>query len=274
VPVIKLGIVGDIHCGPDTQEILGSRAPVMLETFGEAMRRFQPRAIVDLGDRINDVAAGQDRQRSTWVRRQLLGTGGPVLHVHGNHDVVNLTKAELDDTLEKHGPYECVDLDGVRIILLDSQDPTFDRTGGEIGPEQQEWLRAAVTQSPHPVLVFCHHPLDEQSVDGHWYFSAHPAHALAHNRAAVRQILEQSGRVRAVFSGHLHWTRMTEVNGIPYLTLGSLVSAGFTNGRPCGTFASVGVQETAIDVQVAGLLPDSFRLVGGWGRPAREGSER
>lgn len=272
--MLKLGIVGDIHCGPDTEEMLGSRAPGMLETFGEAMRRFQPRAIIDLGDRINDVAAGQDRQRSTWVRRQLLGTGVPVLHIHGNHDVVNLTKAELDGALEKRGPYESVDLDGVRIILLDSQDPSLDRTGGEIGAEQQEWLRAAVTESAHPILVFCHHPLDEQSIDGHWYFSAHPTHAFVQNRAAVRRILEQSGRVRAVFSGHLHWTRTTAVNGIPYVTLGSLVSAGFTNGRPSGTFASISVQETAIDVQVGGLLPDSFRLAGRRGRPAREGSDR
>ncbi len=272
--MLKLGIVGDIHCGPDTQEMLGSHCPGLLETFGEAMRRFHPRAIIDLGDRINDVAAGQDRQRSVWVRRQLLGAGVPVLHIHGNHDVVNLTKTELDDTLEKHGPYESVDLDGVRIILLDSQDPSLDRTGGEIGPEQQEWLRAAVTDSAHPILVFCHHPLDEQSIDGHWYFSEHRTDAFVHNRASVRRILEQSGRVQAVFSGHLHWTRTTEVNGIPYVTLGSLVSAGFTNGRPAGTFASVSVQDTAIDVQVAGLLPDSFRLAGRHGRPAREGSDR
>ncbi len=258
--MLKLGIVGDIHCGPDTEEMLGSRAPAMLEIFGEAMQRFQPHAIIDLGDRINDIAAGQDRQRSTWVRRQLLGVGVPVLHLHGNHDVVNLSKSELDDTLEKRGPYESVDLGGVRIVLLDSQDPPFDRTGGEIGPAQEEWLRANVTEATHPALVFCHHALDEQSVDGHWYFAAHPAHAFVQNRAAVRKILEQSRRVRAVFSGHLHWTRTTAVNGIPYVTVGSLVSAGFTNGRPCGTFALVSVRETAIDVQVAGLLPDAFRL--------------
>jgi 3',5'-cyclic-AMP phosphodiesterase len=260
--VLKLGVVGDIHCGPDTNEMLGSHAPAMLEIFGAAMRRFQPHAIIDLGDRINDIAAGQDRERSSWVRRQLLDVGVPVLHIHGNHDVVNLSKAELNDTLEKRGPYESIDLGGVRIVLLDSQDPPFDRTGGEIGPAQEEWLRANMTKPARPVLVFCHHALDEQSVDGHWYFAAHPTHAFVQNRAAVRKILEQSGRVRAVFSGHLHWTRMTALNGIPYVTVGSLVSAGFTNGRPSGTFALVTVQETAIDVRVAGLLPDAFRLDG------------
>lgn len=260
--MLKLGVIGDIHCGPDTEEMLGSRAPAMLEAFREAMRRYQPDAIIDLGDRINDIAAGQDRQRSTWVRRQLLELGVPVLHVHGNHDVVNLTKAELDAMLEKRNPYEAVDLGGVRIILLDSQDPSLDRIGGEIGPEQQEWLRAHVDGNAPPVLVVCHHPLDEQSLHGHWYFFEHPTHALVRNRASVRKILEHSRRVRAVFSGHMHWTRATTVNGIPYVTIGSLVSSGFTNGRPAGTFASVTVRGTTIDVDVAGLMPDSFRLAG------------
>lgn len=258
--MIRLGVVGDIHCGPDMGEMLGSRAPAMLEACGEAMRRFQPHAIVDLGDRINDVAAGQDRQRSTWVRRQLLGFGAPVVHVHGNHDVVNLSKAELDDVLGKRGPYEWIDLEGLRLVLLDSQDPSFDRIGGSIGSAQQEWLRDALDGGAPPALVFCHHPLDEQSLEHHWYFAAHPGHAFVQNRAPVRKILEGSKRVRAVFSGHMHWTRTTTVNGIPYITIGSLVSTGFTNGRPSGTFALVTVGATTIDVQVGGLLPDSFHL--------------
>jgi 3',5'-cyclic-AMP phosphodiesterase len=259
--VIKFGIVGDIHCGPDTECLLGSRAPAMLEAFGEAMREFRPDYIVDLGDRINDVAAGQDRQRSTWVREQLLGIGVPVFHVLGNHDVVNLTKAELAAVLGKRSPFEAEDLDGVRLVVLDSQDPSFERTGGGIGPEQQSWLAQTLTETTLPAVVFCHHPLDEQGLDGHWYFAAHPAHAFVHERVPVRKILERSEMVLVVFSGHLHWTRATVLNGIPYVTLGSLVDAGFTNGRPCGAFAAVTIQGKTIDVQVSGLLPDRFRLI-------------
>ena len=258
--VFKLGIVGDIHCGPDIQSMLGSRAPAMLEAFDEAMQTFRPDCIIDLGDRINDVAAGQDRQRSAWVRTQLLKHGVPVFHVLGNHDLANLTKGELERVLDKRGPYESADLNGVRLVVLDTQDPPFERTGGDIGSEQRNWLEETLAKAPHPALVFCHHPLDEQSLEGHWYFADHPTHALARQRAPVRTILERSRKVRAVFSGHLHWTRATELNGIPYVTLGSLVDGGFTNGRPSGTFASVTVEGKTIDVRVAGLLPDQFRL--------------
>lgn len=258
--MIKLGIVGDIHCGPDAHNLPGSHAPTMLEGFYEAMRRFQPDCVIDLGDRINDVAAGQDRQRSAWVRQQLLGIGASVVHVLGNTDAINLTKTELGDVLGKRGPCESADVGGFRLIVLDSQDPPHQRVGGGIGSDQRRWLETALGETSLPALVFCHHPLDEQSLGGHWYFAAHPEHALAHDRAPVRTVLERSGKVCAVISGHLHWTRVTTIHSIPYMTLGSLVDSGFTNGRPCGTFAAVTVQGTTVDVQVAGLLPDHFRL--------------
>ncbi|HKV45970.1 MAG TPA: metallophosphoesterase [bacterium] len=242
---MKLGIVSDIHCGPDADTRLGSRSPTLLEAFGEAMQAFRPDCIIDLGDRINDVARAQDRQRTAWVRKTLAALGVPVYHVLGNHDVANLSKADLADLLSKRGSYETVNQNGLGLVLLDSQDPPFERIGGTVGSGQREWL----------------HPLDEQRLDGHWYFAAHPAHAYARGREAVRWAIERSGRVLAVFSGHIHWTRVTTIGGIPYVTLGSLVDGGFTHGRPCGTFAAVTVRQRAIDVEVAGLLPERFHLM-------------
>jgi Icc protein len=268
--VIKLGIVGDIHWGPDTESMRGSSAPAMLETFAAAMREFRPDAIVDLGDRITDVSAAEDRERTTWVRRQLLALGIPVFHVLGNHDVAHVAKTELGDALGKHGPYECGRLDGVRVVVLDSQDPTIEGVGGSIGTVQQRWLAETLAEGTLPALVFCHHPLDEQNLEGHWYFAEHPAHALVREREVTREILSRSGRVMAVFSGHMHWTRSMTVDRIPYVTLGSLVDAGFTGGQPAGTFACVTVQEKTVDVQVAGFFSDQLRLAAG----VQEGSSR
>jgi len=257
---VKLGIVSDIHCGPDADTRLGSQSPALLEGFGEAMQAFRPDCIIDLGDRINDVAGAQDRQRTAWVRKTLAALGVPVYHVLGNHDVANLSKADLADLLDKRGAYEAVNQNGLRLVLLDSQDPPFERIGGTVGSRQREWLETVLAESREPCLVFGHHPLDEQRLDGHWYFAAHPAHAHTRGREAVRWAIERSGRVLAVFTGHIHWTRVTTIAGIPYVTLGSLVDGGFTQGRPCGTFAAVTVRPREIDVEVAGLLPDRFQL--------------
>ncbi len=255
---VRIGVVTDIHCGPDMDTRLGTQASVQLDLFCEAMRVFRPDIIVDLGDRINDTDPGRDRERTVWTRSMLRRVGVPVLHLLGNHDVVNLPKAELVALLDKRGPSEYLDWGGLRLILLDSQDPMFDGVGGTVGMEQIAWLRRAVTDSPGPCMVFCHHPLDEQEVASHWFFGARPHLAHAVNRAGVRSVLEECGRVRAVLNGHMHWTRRTTISGIPYVTLGSLVDCALTDGRPAGTHAEVVVADTAVSVRVHGARPAAF----------------
>ena len=257
---MKIGVVADIHCGPDSDTQLGSQAPVLLEGFCDAMEAFGPDLLVDLGDRINPVASRQDRQRTVWVRRRLLEIGVPVLHVLGNTDVGNLTKSELGPLLEQGTPYACADRYDPRIVLLDSQDHPLEQADGEIGPEQMAWLADVLERGSGPALIFGHHPLDEQDLRGHRYFAAHPDRACVRNRERVRGLLERSGRVLAVFAGHLHWTRAAVINGIPYVTLGSLVDCAYTGGRPAGTFAAVTIRGRNVEVRVSGLQPEQFHF--------------
>ena len=62
-----------------------------------------------------------------------------------------------------------------------------------------------------------------------------------------------------VFAGHMHWTCARVINRIPYVTLGSLVDAGYTDGEPCGAFAAVSIGE-GIHVEVAGCRPAAFHF--------------
>ncbi|MBI2455908.1 MAG: metallophosphoesterase [candidate division NC10 bacterium] len=123
---LRIGIITDIHCGPDMDTRLGSTALPLLDTFAEEMtRRFKPNLIVDLGDRINDVAAGQDAERILTIRSRLESVGVPVLFLYGNHDLINVGPAEQQRLLGKKADYESLDFRGFHLILLNSQDPTF-----------------------------------------------------------------------------------------------------------------------------------------------------
>jgi 3',5'-cyclic AMP phosphodiesterase CpdA len=255
---VKIGLVADVHYGPDADTQLGTRAPRMLEAFRQAMEVFRPDAIVDLGDRVNRVTREEDGQRTTWVRRALDGIGAPVSYVFGNTDVVNVPKPELTALLDKPGPYECVERKGLRLLLLDSVDPPVRGVGGAIGRAQMAWLETALA-CPGPMVVCCHHPLDEQDLHGHRYFAADPDLARVGNRDQIRTLLERADRVLAVFAGHLHWTRAQVIRGIPYVTLGSLVDAGYTDGEPCGAFATVTVGD-GIHIRVAGRRPAAFHF--------------
>ncbi|HYM69262.1 MAG TPA: metallophosphoesterase [bacterium] len=252
-------MVADIHCGPDRDTQLGSRAPTLLDELVIAARAFDAHCIVDLGDRINSVAHGQDRVRTVYVRRRLQEAAVPVYHVVGNTDVARLSKDELTVALDKPAPHEIVDLDDVRLVLLDSLDPPIERTGGAIGEAQRAWLETAL-HTERPCVVFCHHPLDEQPLDGHRYFEARPHLAGARARAEVRRAFERAGCVRAVFAGHMHWTRLTQIGAVPYLTLASLVDCAYTGGEPCNAYALVAIEADRVDVSVMGLRPERLSL--------------
>jgi len=74
-------------------------------------------------------------------------------------------------------------------------------------------------------VVFAHQRLDVSD------------HYGVRNAASVRKILEESGRVLAVFQGHSHKNDYREIGGIHYCTLVAMVegtgaeSSGYSIGR-------------------------------------------
>lgn len=86
--------------------------------------------------------------------------------------------------------------------------------------------------------MFVHQRLDPASERRH----------LVKNAAAVRKVLEASGKVRAVITGHQHDGGQCKVNGIPYYTLRAMVegpapaSNSYAEGAiwPSGAFTVTG----------------------------------
>jgi 3',5'-cyclic AMP phosphodiesterase CpdA len=256
----RIGLVTDIHNGPDTETRPGSVALGLMDQFVHEMRtRFRPDLIVDMGDRINDVSSTEDAMRISQVVSRLTSAGVPTCFLHGNHDVPNLDFATINRLLGRKADYESVDLQGLHLVLLNTQDPTFEGGGGTLSEAQLAWLEEDLRRASGPALVFSHHPLDEQDVSRHWYFPSHPDCALAVNRARARQIFARSGKVRAVFHGHMHWNHAEVIDGIPYITVGSLVEMRLTGGQPAGGYAEVTVEDGGrLRVEVRGRLPMSF----------------
>lgn len=256
---LRIGLVTDIHHGPDMDTRIGSASLRLLDLFVEEMAgRFRPDLVVDLGDRINDVDPGADAERLREVRSRLEAVGVPVLFAYGNHDLVNVPAAEARAILGKRGDHESLDVGPFHLVVLNSQDPTFEGVGGTLSDPQLDWLEDDLARTGRPVVVFSHHPLDEQESRSHWYFAHHPTHALAVNRERARRLFRRSGRVRAVFNGHMHWNHVDVIDGIPYVTVMSLVDASVTDG-PAGCYAEIALDEAGpIEVKVRGNLPMGF----------------
>ncbi len=252
---LRIGLVTDIHHGPDVDVRTGSAARQLLTKFTARMReQFHPDLIVDLGDRINDVDAETDRAGLREVREMLETAGTPIVYAWGNHDLINVPPADARAILGKKADHESFDANGYHVVVLNSQDPTVECIGGTLSSTQLDWLEEDLRQSSRPAIVLCHHPLDEQDPGRHWYFADHPDHALARNREQARRIIAASGRVRAVFNGHMHLNTVEVISGVPYITVMSLVDSKITNG-PSGCFAEIVLTDAReVEVKIRGQL--------------------
>jgi 3',5'-cyclic-AMP phosphodiesterase len=252
---LRIGLVTDIHHGPDVDVRIGHAAPELLAKFTRRMREdFHPDLIVDLGDRINDTDTATDKTRLADVRRMLETVGVPILYAWGNHDLINVPPAEARAIMGKRADFESLDLAGYHLVVLNSQDPTVELIGGALSDAQLDWLERDLAAGEAPTIVFCHHPLDEQDPSRHWYFKDHRDHARAGNRERARAILSRSRRVKAVFNGHMHLNTVEVIDGLPFVTLMSLVDAGITNG-PAGCWGELSLDEAgAVEVKIRGQL--------------------
>ena len=146
---------------------------------------------------------------------------GPTYHVLGNHDMDSLSKSQFLARVENTGidrgrSYYSFDVKGLHCFVLDANyraDGTdydhgnFNWTDTNIPVYELNWLRRDLAAAHAPVIGFVHQLLDGT---GDPYIK---------NAAEVRQVLEESGKVLAVFQGHYHRGQYQDIHGINYYTL-------------------------------------------------------
>jgi alkaline phosphatase len=87
----------------------------------------------------------------------------------------------------------------------------FEWTDPNIPRQEIEWLREDLEITTKRTVVFAHQRLDVSN------------HYGVKNAAAVREVLENSENVLAVFQGHSHKNDHNEMGGIHYCTLVAMV---------------------------------------------------
>ena len=174
---------------------------------------------------------------------------GPTYHVLGNHDMDVISKSQFlahvtNTGIDPAAKHYSFDVKGVHFVVLDanySSDGSdfdhgeFDWRDANIPQDQLDWLSDDLAAARGPVIVFCHQLLGGDvmgSLD-------------VNNAPAVRAVLENSGKVVAVFMGHHHTGSYTQVNGIHYYTLKGMVEGAYPANN---TFAVVEVAPGKITI--------------------------
>jgi predicted phosphodiesterase len=261
-PVVRFGIVTDVHyADTETREARPYRESLAkLAECVEVMNRRSMDFLIELGDFKDQDETPVEAKTLLYlqeIEKVFAGFSGRRYHVLGNHDLDSLSKSQFlaaagNSGIAKTKSYYAFSLKDLRFIVLDadfrSDGSPYDRGNFEWGdsnvpPSELKWLASELAASSKRAVVFIHQQLDGE---GDYFVK---------NAADVREILEKSRTVLAVFQGHRHEGAYSRINGIHYYTLiGMIEGRGATNN----SYAIVDVYPGG-DLEVKGYRRASSR---------------
>jgi len=233
--LIRFGVVTDTHYADiaSTPTRFYRESIAKLTECINLMNTEEVDFLVELGD-FHDGIWGQPA--STILNLQTIEAvyqqfNGLAYHVIGNHDL-SISRAQFlanapnPAGIDPNMTYYSYDHNGIHFVVLD---PNY--SGLVIPPEELVWLEQDLEDANCPAIIFIHQLL-ETSCGGTDLYIA--------NHAEVRDVLEESGKVLAVFSGHYHTGTYNKINNIYYYTLKGLIEG---TGEENNTYAIVEVDE-------------------------------
>lgn len=230
--LVRAGIVTDMHytTKEDSDTRRYSAAMKKMRAFADAMAAVKPAFVVELGDFVDTLSPGTDPLKNlAGIEKTFTSISCPHYHVLGNHDFDNLRRDEFLGNISNTGipqgqTWYSWDAGGVHFVVLDAdytpgeyrpydmntpEDTFWNWTDTVIPPQELEWLRADLKGTDLPTILFSHQTLDRVDDQDH----------NIKNASVVRGILEESGRVLAVISGHDHQGGYSNIKGIHYVVL-------------------------------------------------------
>lgn len=253
---MKFVILTDIHLGPQDYfngviRKISVDAKFYLDNFvNEMNNEVNPKFVVILGDLIQAENSDNDKKNISYVTNILSGLNCPTYYVAGNHDLRNISEDEYKNLLGIGKLYYSFDCDNNHFIVLHSK--ITENREIEIGEQQMQWLKRDLRQCDSRGFIFVHHGLADHNLTGNPWFEGKPEYALVKNRGDVRNLLEDSNKVAAVFNSHLHWDKKEVCNSITYYTIQSLVENEGDKGIASEAYAIVDISVDDISVNVKG----------------------
>lgn len=247
---LSVGIVTDLHYAD--KQAGGSRhyreTPNKLAAAAQQFKKAKPEFIVELGDFV-DAAESVERELGylNTINKQFSAICKNRHYVLGNHCVHTLTKEEFLGGVEQKKSYYSFDAGNSHFVVLDScfrsdgmpyGRKNFQWTDPNIPSAELDWLKADLAKTNKPTVVFAHQRLDVSN------------HYGVKNGTAVRQVLEQSDKVSAVFQGHSHKNDYNEIGGIHYCTMVAMVEGA---GKKNNGFSTLNIHNDGT-LEINGFL--------------------
>ena len=225
---LKVCVFADLHFTPG---VYTNDTPEFLERILARAEAEKCDMVIHLGDMVQNVS--EKPVRALLDRYNSFGI--PSYHVIGNHEQDGTTHEEALEALRLTRGYYSFDRGGFRFVILDpnyfcnepgrfihhSKGNYFHRsvisTINWVPPEQLEWLKATLEESPHPCVVLSHQSFERADARGGWSVKNAPEVRAVLNAANEKH----PGRVRLVINGHYHADNLRILDNIPYWDVNS-----------------------------------------------------
>ena len=262
---LKILIFSDLHFTEQlfdtfdfekSSKLLQYALPLLDKLIDKINNEIKPDVVICLGDLIQDNNNHDiDINRIKLVWSFFQNIKKPLYSLPGNHDLKTMNSREEVEKIMGyiHSTFS-VDIKGYHLIFLGTEvDKNLKPEGGGISRTRRisksdlEWLESDLENTKLPSLVFCHYGIAEDTMKGNRQFENCPQDAFIENRVELKQILEKSNKVIGVFSGHQHWVKRIQENGINYYLVGSLIENLNKNGIPDGAYMTVNINIKGVE---------------------------
>jgi 3',5'-cyclic AMP phosphodiesterase CpdA len=260
---MKAAVISDIHIGPSaTYKGVRRKLTEYSETYiSEFVSRISDNGkysfALQLGDLIEDETPEVDKKNFKKGIELFSKCDAPIYHAVGNHDIIGLSNEYLRESIGQESLYYSFENEYGYFIVLHSEDCSETQLIS-ISRQQLSWLQDKLQEASKPTIIFIHHSLADQELDGNPWFEGRPKRCLIDNRKEIRQLICKSGKVVAVINGHLHWNQVSIHDGIPYITLQSAIENFADDGTPANTWAEIELTESTFSIRVFGNDPAEY----------------
>ena len=257
---LQIAILSDIHYGPDRYSKKGDEAIILLERFVKKVNAMNVNMVVDLGDRISNTNPDTDLKHLTVVAKKFNSLSKERHHLVGNHDVVHLSIDEQEKILGRSLQHHSIDKDGWHLVIWNASCLLHEGQGFRLEENDLDWLAADLAKTNLPSIIFSHMPVNAGSMVGNYYFEQRYAHGEQHcNAVQARNLIENSEKVIAVVSGHVHWNQLHFMDGTPHISLQSLSETFTTHPHAAGSWALLTLCDT-LRFEVFGRDPVLYQM--------------
>ncbi len=255
---MKIAFIADVHLGRSSywngvrRKLAEYAEQNMLDFVNHVSNSDEYAFAIQLGDLIQDISREKDLHNYKWGVELFGKCPIPVHHVIGNHDLIFLEADDLRKILGIESLYYSFDYDDFHFVILHSHAPVPRKPHPVILDHQLEWLQTDLKNTTKPSLVFSHYPLADQDMSTNYWFKDIPEYALVVNQQTIREILANSGKVRAVVNAHIHCNHICYHNGIPYISVQSAIENFNNNEIPSNAWGVIEITKDKFCLEVFG----------------------